>query len=169
MKNSNFDQYLNADVQMTIATHNASVSHVDNMAALVNGVNLDANLIKEYLKGWESACLAAGMPKTSVKVLKSNRKCIMEFSVGLRKGQEDKDFWNHEACKKMAVEFARDASDLSDYAKKCREALNDEKPEEEFNFLDKLTKLIDKAQEEGLDKDSLLIDLAEAVLIVKGE
>jgi len=161
-------QFLNNDVETTIAAHNAGVSHVDNMAAMVNAVNLDADLIKEYLKGFESAVLAAGMPKTSVKVLKSNRKCIMEFSVGLRKGQEDKEFWTPESCKKMAVEFSREAGDLSDYAKKCREALNDEKPEETFNFHDKLLKLIDKAQEEGIDVETIILDMDGVLQQLKG-
>jgi formyltetrahydrofolate synthetase len=153
---TSINQFLNNDVEATIAAHNAGTSHVDNMAAMVNAVNLDADLIKEYLKGFESACIAAGMPKTSVKVLKSNRKCIMEFSVGLRKGQDDKAFWTAEACKKMAVEFAKEASDLSDYAKKCREAINDEKDDEkEFNFKAKLEKLVEKAVEEGYTPDEI--------------
>jgi len=149
-------QFLNNDVTMTLASHKAGASHVDNMVSMVNAVNLDADLIKEYLKGFESACIAQGMPKTSVKVLKSNRKCIMEFSIGARKGQEDKEHWNSEACIKMACELGAEASDLSDFAKKCREAVGDEKPEAEFNFEQKLDKLIEKAQEEGYTDDQIV-------------
>ena len=68
----------------------------------------------------------------------------------------------------MAVEFSREAGDLSDYAKKCREALNDEKPEETFNFHDKLLKLIDKAQEEGIDVETIILDMDGVLQQLKG-
>lgn len=163
MATAKIDKFLNNDVQMTIATAKASASHVENIVALVNSVNLDKETITSYLKGFESAVLAAGMSKASVKVLKSNRKCIMEFSVGMRKGQEDKEFWNPEACKKMAVELGKEASDISDYAGKCRKALTDEEPEPEFNFEKKLDALIEKAYENGYE-DQQITEILQGII-----
>lgn len=146
---------LNADVELTLLKAKGDTSHVENMVAAVNGVNWTAELIKEYVDGFASAVLAAGMSKDSVKVLKSNRKCILEFSAGLRKGQEDKAFWTDKACKKMAVELGTQAPDISGYAKACRKALQDEAPEKEFNFKEKLEKLVIKACEEGYTPEEI--------------
>ena len=154
MENS-ITQFLNNDVTMTLASHKAGVSHCENLIAMVNAVNLNSSLIDEYLKGFESACIAQGMSKNSVKVLKSNRKCIMEFSIGARKGQEDKELWNPEACKQMAVELGMTSSDISDYAKACRQALSDEKPEPEFDIEKEFRKLIEKAKEKGADEKKI--------------
>ena len=149
MKNSNFDQYLNADVEATLATQEKLTSHVENMKNLVNDVNLTKESITEYLKAFESAVIAGGMKKESVKVLKSNRKCILEFSIGERKGQEDKAFWTAKACKDMAVSMAADASDIAGYAKACRQALQDEQDPKAWILEEKLAKLIEKALEES--------------------
>ena len=149
MTTKTITKYLNTDVEATLATQEKLTSHVENLKNLVNDVNLTKELIAEYLKGFESAVLAAGMQKESVKVLKSNRKCILEFSIGARKGQEDKEFWNSEACKSMAVGLAEQASDIASYAKACRQALKDEEEPKTWVLEEKLVKLIEKALEEA--------------------
>ena len=149
MTTINFDKYLNADIHATLAAQTQLTSHVENMKELVNGVNLTKESIAEYLEAFESAVIAGGMKKESVKVLKSNRKCIMEFSIGARKGQEDKDFWTAKACKEMAVSLASDATDIASYAKACRQAVADDAAPKAWVLEEKLAKLIDKALEES--------------------
>jgi len=146
---TNFDAYLNADVESTLQTQEKLTSHVENMKNLVNDVNLTKEIITAYLKAFESAVIAGGMKKESVKVLKSNRKCILEFAIGLRKGQEDKAFWTAKACKDMALGLADGAPDIAGYAKACRQALQDEAEPKVWILEEKLAKLIEKALEEG--------------------
>ena len=148
---TNFDKYLNNDIHATLVAQTQLSSHVENMKSLVNDVNLTKEAIAEYLKAFESAVLAGGMKKESVKVLKSNRKCIMEFSIGARKGQENKGFWTAKACREMAVELSSKASDIASYAKLCREAISDEGDEKPKAWIleEKLANLIDKALEQA--------------------
>ncbi len=154
MKEVTMAQILNQDVELTMLKAKGDTSHVETLMAAVNVVNLSKDGIKEYVDGYASAVIAQGMHKDSVKVLKSNRKCILEFAAGLRKGQEDKEIWNTENCLAMAMELGKEAGDVSGFAKACRQAVADEKPEPEWKLDEKLAKLIEKAREEGYsDKD----------------
>ena len=161
-KAQNLESFLNKDVELTLAAVKTGTTHCQNMSDLVNAVNLTKASIKEYVDGFASAAIAGGMTADSVKVLKSNRKCILEFSCALRKGQEDKLLWSGENCKKLVTGFAEKASDIASLAAECRKQINaenDDETESAYDLAKQLAKFQEKASDAGYNAEAILNQL----------
>ena len=161
-----YAKYLNEDVALVVSS---TGKQVENIAAMVNQVNLNKDVIKSYLADFESALKANGKDDNTVKALKSARKAILEFSCGLRKQQLDNpELWSKGEGKKMVKEFAKQAGSINALAKQCREACADEQEAPAWILEEKLAKLIEKAYEEGYNNEEIhkaiqLITTPEAV------
>ena len=159
-------KYLNRDVELVVES---TGKQVDNIVEMVNQVNLDKDSIKAYLNDFASCLKANGKDDNTVKALKSARKAILDFAHGLRKGQEDTKKWSVKNCKAMLNEFSKEAGSINSLAKACREAVNDETPEELWDFVQKFNKLFEKAADEGTDPALIAQALAEAAKAYQGE
>ena len=152
-KGASYAKYLNADVLLVMES---TGKQVDNMADLVNQVNLDKVVIKAYCEDFASVLKANGKDDDTIKQMKATRKCILEFGAGLRKGQlEAPEKWSEGEGKRMIEEhFRKDAGSLNQLAKLCRDATKSEEPEKPWDLGEKMNALIEKAFEEGYtDKD----------------
>lgn len=148
---------LNFDVDTSVELEKASNPINDTILAVAQLIEPTEAAVQKYVDEWASACKAKGMHPSSIKGLKSNRKCVLEFACGLRDGQEDKEIWSYENCQTMVKQLRENASDIHNYAKLCREAIKDEQPEqeEEFDFKKKFEKLYQKAIEFGYENEEI--------------
>lgn len=161
---TSYAKYLNQDVALVVESTGKQVA---NIVEMVNQVNLDKETIKSYLDEFASCLKAAGKDDNTVKALKSARKAILDFSCGLRKGQEDGKKWSIKNCKTMLNELAKEAGSINALAKLCREAVEDEKPEEHWDFVEKFNKLLEKAADEGTDPAVVAEAMKQALEIYK--
>lgn len=147
-KGASFAKYLNEDVRLVVES---TGKQVDNMADMVNLVNLDKDVIKAYCEEFASMLKANGKDDDTVKQMKATRKCILEFGAGLRKGQlENPEKWSKGEGKRMIEEHLRkEAGSLNQLAKLCRDATKLEEPEKPWDLGEKLNALLEKAHEEG--------------------
>jgi len=123
---------------------------VDNMVAMVNQVNLDADIIKGFCNDFASGLLAKGIDKDSVKALKSAHKCILDFALGVRKKQQDKpELWSNGEGRQLIVEEFKGASSINNLAKECRKAESDEEEEKPWVLEEEVGKLLERAHKEG--------------------
>ena len=159
-----YAKYLNQDVALVVES---TGKQVDNIVEMVNQVNLDKDTIKAYLSDFDSSLKAAGKDDNTVKALKSARKAILDFSCGLRKGQEDGKKWSVKNCKNMINEFGKEAGSINALAKLCREAVNDEQDEQVWDFVEKFNKLLEKAADEGTDPKVVADAMQQALEIYK--
>ena len=151
-RGASYAEYLNTDVELVVGS--TAGKQVANMVEMVNQVNLDTDLIKGYCDEFASALVAQGIDKGSVKALKSARKCILDFALGVRTKQvRNAELWSNGEGKAMVVDTFKDAGSINQLAGKCREAEDDN----DENAPDKapwdlgleLQKFIDKAEGEG--------------------
>jgi len=163
-KGASFAKYLNEDVRLIVES---TGKQVDNIVEMVNQVNLDKDVIRAYCDEFASVLKANGKDDNTVKALKSARKCILDFSCGLRKGQEDQTKWTGKYCKMMLNNFVKDAGSINSLAKLCREAVQDEQPDELWDFVEKFNKLLEKAADEGTDPKVVADAMQQALEIYK--
>ena len=165
-KGASFAKYLNEDVRLVVES---TGKQVDNMADLVNQVNLDKDIIKAYCDEFASMLKANGKDDSTVKQMKATRKCILDFGAGLRKGQLDQpDLWSNNEGKKMVHEFFRkEAGSLNQLAKLCRDATASEEDPKPWDLGEKLQALIDKANEEGYSNADIAKALKELTTVPK--
>jgi hypothetical protein len=147
-KGASYAKYLNTDVDLIVKSTDGK--QVANMVDLVNSVNLDKDIIKGYCDEFNSMLLAAGMDKGTIKALKSARKCVLDFALGIRKKQQAQpELWSNGEGKTMVVQEFKGATNINALAGLCREAEGDEEPPKPWDLGEKLNALIEKAYEEG--------------------
>ncbi len=160
-RGASYAAYLNTDVELVIGSTDGK--QVSNMVDMVNHVNLDTDLIKGYCEDFASALIAQGSDKGSVKALKSARKCILDFALGVRTKQvRNAELWSNGEGKAMIVDFFNDAGSINQLAGKCRDAEDDNdeaKVEKPWDLGLELQKFIDKAEGEGHS----IADIAKAL------
>jgi hypothetical protein len=146
-KGASYAKYLNEDVRLVVES---TGKQVDNMADMVNQVNLDKDLIKAYCDEFASMLKANGKDDDTVKQMKATRKCILDFGAGLRKGQLDQpELWSKGEGKQMIEQhFRKQAGSLNQLAKLCRDATAIEEPPKPWDLGEKMNALIEKALEE---------------------
>lgn len=164
-KGASFAKYLNEDVRLIVESTGKQVA---NIVEMVNQVNLDKDVIKAYCDEFASVLKANGKDDNTVKALKSARKCILDFSCGLRKGQEDQKKWTAKNCKQQLNDLSKEAGSINSLAKLCREAVTDEQDDDQvWDFVEKFNKLLEKAADEGTDPKVVADAMQQALEIYK--
>jgi len=147
-KGASYAKFLNTDVELIV--NSTDGKQVDNMIDMVNSVNLDKDIIKAYCADFDSMLLASGRDKKSIKALKSARKCILDFALGIRKKQQEQpELWGNGEGKTMVVQEFKGATNINALAGLCREAEGDEAQPKKWDLGEKMNALIEKAFEEG--------------------
>ena len=148
---------LNFDVDTSVELANKATPINDTILAVAQAIEPTKEAVQKYVDEWASMCKAKGMSPASIKGLKSNRKCVLDFACSLRAGQENKEKWSYDNCQKMVKALREESEDIAAYAKKCREAIKDEEDEKEddFDFKAKFEKLANKALENGYSVEEL--------------
>lgn len=161
-RGASYAEYLNTDVELVVGATDGK--QVANMVEMVNQVNLDTDIIKGYCEEFASALIAQGIDKGSVKALKSARKCILDFALGVRTKQiRNVEKWSNGEGKEMIVDWFKDAGSINQLAGHCRKAEEDEDenapPKAPWDLGLELQKFIDKAEDEGFS----IADISKAL------
>ena len=150
-KGVSYAKFLNTDVSLIVESTDGK--QVSNMVEMVNQVNLDKDIIKGYCSEFESMLLAAGKDKQIIKALKSARKCVLDFALGIRKKQQAQpELWENGEGKTMIVKEFKGAGNINALAGLCREAEGDEEAPKPWDLGEKLNALLEKAYEEGYNQ-----------------
>jgi hypothetical protein len=153
------EKAINADITQQKAVDRAHGKSVQTLFSLCAHVADKAD-IKEYLEGWAEAMKQLGRPESSVKVEKSNRKLIVEFATGNKKGCEI----SRDEAVNLINNWLPTCNSVDLLAKAIREHLNGTPNNPEFDLAKEVAKLITKAEEAGVTPETIRTAVINALI-----
>ena len=127
-------------------------SAVDALIEVVTDADFKSEDVGTYLLILEEKMKERAIHKDSIKVIKSNTKMILEYSLQERKGQEH---WPEGSAKEQVQNLAKAAGSVNNLAKACRndiKEMNEPTEEEGEKAVDinaTIQKMIDRLIKEG--------------------
>jgi hypothetical protein len=122
---------------------------------------VDKTDIKEYCDGWAGAMEKIGRPTGSIKAEKSQRKLIIEFATGNRKGC---DIPQDEAVN-LINSWIADNNSVGAMANKIREHLKPETTDEKaWSLTEAIAKLMTEAEDHGVPPEQIRKAVLEALI-----
>lgn len=150
---------INADVTQQNAIDRAHGKAVQTLFSLCAHVADKAD-IKEYLDGWAEAMKQIGRPESSVKVEKSNRKLIVEFATGNKKGCEV----TRDEAVNLINNWVNTCNSVDLLAKAIREHLAGAPANPEFDLAKEVAKMITKAEKAGVSPETIRTAVINALI-----